>query len=800
MFKNYFLTALRSIRRQRTFSAINAVGMALGMAVFMVLTQSAGEKLNADRFHPNADRIYGVVQVQPSEDKGERHTVSAPGPLLAALENEFPEIEAGTRAVPGGQRILRWGDRSFCERRLLFVDPEFLAMFDFPVIQGGEGGFRSDPRAVVLSRTAAAKYFGDEDPIGQTLTLDNRIDLTVAGIVKDPPRRSSFRFDVLVPFGVLRELGGDLEDWRADLAAVFLLARRGFDEAAFERKLGGFVDRHFEASPERVRRLYLLPLLDFRLKSSHVESFLPSSQPVYVVLPFVLGALLLFVVSLNFISLSTARHFYRMKEIGLRKVVGARRGQIIAQLIGESVLLALFALPLAALLFEIIDPAISSYMRAPMAGLEGVSSTGSTVPLLSGGYPLRYALVAALITGVFSGVFPALRLTAFRPVAILRGSAQPGRKKRRGSRVMVAFQFTVAVLFIAFAAVMKSQTRSFLRADFGFDRDRVAAVAVPAELRPKIESLKAEIARDPRVLSVGASAGLPLIWTDNRPARPAGSDPGESVSLDAYEVGEGFLETLGIDILEGRGFSRDPGLRDGFVINQAAAAKLGWTDPVGRELVVGDRTGTVIGVARDFLFDDIGFSIPPAALMIDEAGLSHLLVKYAAGTTPAMMRSGLERVWRSFAYGLPFEFSTLEERFDKIFDLIGRIAHFLNGLGLAIVLFSGLGLLGLTSFAVERRTREVGIRKVLGASSENITWSLSREFVLPIAVAATVGLVLVTIGWRLVLKTGMLFITGIGLGTYATSLGVCIAAAGLAVATQTVRAARANPVDSLRVE
>jgi putative ABC transport system permease protein len=799
MFKNYLLTALRSLRRQKTFSVINALGMALGMAVFMVLTQSAGEKLNADRFHPNAARIYGVIQVLPSEDKGERHTVSAPAPLLAALESDFPEIEAGTRAVPGGQRILRWSERSFYERRLLFVDPEFLAMFHFPMLRGGTGGLRSDPRAIILSRTAAAKYFGDEDPVGKTLTLDNRVDLTVAGVFKDQPRRSSFRFDVLVPFGVLRELGGDLEDWRADLAAVFLLVRKGFDEAAFEAKLEGFVERHFESSPERVRRLYLLPLLDFRLKSSHIESFLPSSQPVYVVFPFVLGALLLFVVSLNFINLSTARHFYRMKEIGLRKVVGARRGQIIVQLIGESVLLAFFALPLAALLFEIIDPAISSYMRAPLAGLEGMSP-GSAAPLLGGGYPLRYALWAALLTGVFSGVIPALRLTAFRPVAILRGSAQPGRKKRRGSRIMVAFQFTVAVIFIAFAAVMKSQTRNFLRADFGFDRERVATVAVPAELRPKIESLRAEIARDPQVLSVSAAAGLPLIWTDIRPARPAGSDPEGSISIEAYEGGDGFLETLGIDILAGRGFSRDAGLRDGFVITQAAAAKLGWTDPVGRELMVGDRSGTVIGVARDFLFDDIGFKFPPAALMVEETGLNYLLVKYSAATTPAMMRSGLERVWRSFAYGLPFEFSTLEDRFDRTFDVLARMAQFLNGLGLAIVFFSGLGLLGLTSFAVERRTREIGIRKVLGASSENITWSLSREFVVPIAAAAAVGLILVTIGWRLVLKTGMLFITGIGLGTYALSIGVCVAAAALAVATQTVRAARANPVDSLRVE
>ncbi len=801
MLRNYLRTAWRNLRRQKTFTAINIAGMALSMAIFMILTQSAAHKLNADRFHRFADRIYGAVQVLPAEDRTERHTVSLPGPVLAAMLGEFPEIETGARVLPGGRRILRRGAQSFYERHILFVDPEFLTIFDFPLSSGSAAAFQADPRSILLSRAAAEKYFRDEDPVGQILNLENRVDLTVSGIFKAPPRTSSLRFEALIPIEALRALGLDLDDWRTDLGAVFLLARPHFDEAAFEAKLGAFAERHFPVPSDQARRMYLLPFVDFRLKSSHIESFLPASQPVFVVIPFGLGALLLLVVSFNFINLSTARHLHRMKEIGLRKVVGARRRQIIVQLLGESVLLAFLALPLAIVLFEILGPVIANSMRVAAAGA-GIESAGLSFSnsIMTRLYLLKNALLAVLLTGLFSGFYPALYLTSFHPIRILQGSALPGRKKRRGSKAMIVFQFTAAVVFIAFAGIMKSQTRNYLKADFGFDRDRVAALAVPSDLRPKMTTLQTEIARDPRVLSVSASAGLPLIWTENRPARPLEGDPEETVSLDAYGVGFGFIETIGLDIIEGRDFSRDSGGREGFIINEAAAAKLGWANPLGQVLVVGDRSAPVVGVARDFLFDDIGFAIPPAVLMIDPDNLNYLLIKYSQASSFPELREDLNRLWSGFAPGVPFECTTLEERFARTFELLERISGFLSGLGLAVVFFSCLGLLGLATFAVERRTKEIGIRKILGASLERISWSLGREFLAPVAVANVVALALITVGWRMVIKTGLLFIAGIDFWTYALSLGVSSSAAALAVATQTVKAGLSNPVDSLRVE
>jgi len=458
------------------------------------------------------------------------------------------------------------------------------------------------------------------------------------------------------------------------------------------------------------------------------------------------------------------------------------------------------ALPLAVLLYEVIQPIYANYMGVMAAAVSESSVTSVGDSILNYPYLLKYALLAALLTGIFSGLSPALFLTSFRPAQILKGSVRPGRKRRRGSRFMVVCQFTAAVVFIAFAGTMRNQTRSYMRADFGFDREQVATLAIPSELRPKIETLQAEIARLPEVLSVSAAAGLPLIWSENRPARPSGEAPEKSISLDAYGVGYGFVETLGIGILEGRSFSRAAGGGDGFIINQAAASRLGWKDPVGRILVVGDRTGPVIGVAKNFLFDDLGFSMPPAVLMIDPGRLTHVLVKYSRAASFPALRDGLARVWNASSPGLPFECSTLEERFERTFELLRRLAGFLNGLGFLIVLLSCLGLLGLAAFTIERRTKEVGIRKILGASLERISWSLGREFFILVAVANIVGLALITLGWRMVMKTGLLFISGIGAGTYIAAIGVSFAAAILAVASQTVRAGRANPVDALKIE
>jgi putative ABC transport system permease protein len=797
MFLNYLIVAWRNLRKQRVFSLINILGMAVGMAGFILFAQMAGSKLHADRFHRNADRIYGLVRVSLSSEKKEQHSAFLPAPALAALEEEFPEIEGGTRALPAGQLVIRRGDAVFGESRVLFVDPAFLSVFSFEMAAGDPERALEDPRSIVLSKSAAAKYFGDDVPLGRVLTLGGKVDVTVTGVLKNLPRTSSLRFDFLVPIEAARGLVDGLDSWKAYPAAVFALLRKGADRVRLEEKLPAFLDKYFGRSPDSAKKLYLMPFLDFRLKARHIESFLPSSLPQTVHIPFFLGGILLLVVSINFINLANARNMHRLKEIGLRKSVGARRSQVFTQLLGESVLLALVAVPLAILIYELVHPAFYAYMAKaiPTGEMGAVSNSIWNYP-----YLLKYLFAAALLTGLFSGFFPALALSSRRPAQILKGSVQTGRRKRRGYKVMIVTQFTLAILFMTVAGVVRSQFDTWVKADFGYSRENVAVLRVPDGTRSSLEPLKTEIARHPRVRGVSASANLPLVWSENRPARPAGAEPEAAVTVDAYGVDYGFVEALEMEVKKGRSFSRDMGDGANYIINEAAAAKLPWPDPLGQLLTVGDRTGAIVGVVKNFLFDDIGFRIPPAVLYVEPGRLNVVLVKYSpAGGFPEV-REFLRQKWAAFAPDLPFDCSTLDDQFHAFFDLLGRLAAFLNTIGLVTVFFACLGLLGLAAFMVERRTKEIGIRKVLGGSLSGIAWTITREYLVLVGIANVLGLALIYIGWRKVMQTGMLFLADIGPGTYALSVFVSIAAALAAVTSQTWKAAQANPVESLKVE
>jgi len=797
MFLNYLIVAWRNLRKQRAFSLINMLGMALGMSGFILLAQMAGTKLNADRFHRNADRICGLVRVALSPEKKEQHSAFLPAPALAALQSEFPEIEGGTRALQGGRMVIRRDDEAFSESRVLFVDPAFLSVFSFEMAAGDRKRALEDPRSIVLTARAASKYFGDEDPLGRVLTIGGNVGLTVTGVLKNLPRTSSLRFDFLVPIETARGFVDAFDGWRANPAAAFVLLRKGTDRIRLEGKLPAFLDKYFGGSPDSPKRLYLMPLLDFRLKGRSIESFLPSSLPQAPYIPFFLGGILLLVVSVNFINLANARNMHRLREIGLRKSVGAKRSQIFTQLLGESMLLAFLAVPLAILGYELVHPAFNAYMAKaiPTGEMSSVSDSILNYP-----YLLKYLFAASLLTGLFSGFFPALALSARQPAQILKGEFRTGRKKRRGYKVLIIAQFTLAILFMTIAGVVRSQFDAWTKADFGYSRENLAILRVPEGIRSSLEPLKTEIARHPRVRGVSASANLPLVWSEDRPARPAGSEPEKAVTVDAYGVDYGFVEAMEMKIKKGRSLSPKMGDGKNYIINEAAAAKLPWADPIGQLLTVGDRTGTVVGVVKNFLFDDIGFHIPPAVLYVESDKLSVVLVKYSPAGGFSEIRDLLKQKWASFAPDLPFECSTLEDEFHAFFDLLGRMAGFLNAFGLVTIFFACLGLLGLAAFMVERRTREIGIRKVLGGSLRGITWAISREYLVLVGVSNVLGLALVFFGWRKVMQTGLLFLAEIGPGTYALSAFISIAAALAAVTSQTWKAAQANPVESLKVE
>jgi putative ABC transport system permease protein len=797
MLKNYLLAALRGLKRQKVFTAINIAGLALGMAGFTLFALMSGAKLNADRFHEHADRIYCLVQVRTDETGKEEHTTFIPGPLAPALKSDYPEIQDFTRVLSPGRVILKRGEDGFYESNVLFVDPNFLSVFSFQLVQGDPETALSSPDSIIITQRAATKYFGDEDPIGKLLTMEPAGELKVTGVARDIPRTSSLHFNFLVPLKALSSVSAEVEDWKTSRHTAFLLAGPGFDHRVLEEKLPAFLSRHYPDAPESSRRLYVLLFRKFRLNSRQITSLLSSSHPASVYATLALGVVLLLVVSINFINLSIARYMHRAREIGMRKVIGASRRQILFQFMGEALLLSILALPAAIILYELIHPAMYAVLGdlSAVAFTSGLSNSIWNYPFL-----LKYLVIAAILTGLFSGIYPAIFLSSLEPIRVLAGKSTAGRRKKRGSKILIIFQFTLAVVFIAASSLIKEQSGHLLRADLGFSREQIAVIRLNQETRAKLELLKEKAAVQASVLQVTASSALPLVWENPRPARPPDAAEEEAITFQAYGVDYNFTEALEIPLIRGRAFSRTQPDREALILNETAVKKLGWENPIGRPLVVGDRTGIVIGVAKDFLFADIGFRIPPAALYLAPDALEVLLVKYAFSANYPDLRNDLKEQWQSLYPDLPFECEPLADTFNRTFGLLEKMANFLNIIGLTIVVFACLGLLGLAPCMVEQRTKEIGIRRVLGASSPRILWSLMRGYIFPVMAANVAALGLISFGWHKVLQTGLLFFTGIGPGTYAYALLFSLASAAAAVTSQTWRAVRANPADSLRNE
>jgi putative ABC transport system permease protein len=467
------------------------------------------------------------------------------------------------------------------------------------------------------------------------------------------------------------------------------------------------------------------------------------------------------------------------------------------QYLGESLLTAFIALPLAIVLFEFLYPLFLTYMNEaiPSGNMPHVSFSMWGYPFL-----FKYFLATTIFVGLISGIYPAFYLSSFRPLLVLKGRFQSGRKKRLGSKVMIIFQFIFSIIFIAFAGIINDQFENLKGSNFGFNRDGIAAVSLSEEARSSRTLLQNTFSQNPEITSISAAAGLPVVWIS--PARVSEPDnqPDESTAMEAYGVDYGLVEMLNIKIVNGRSFSREFTDDNSVIITETAASKLKWDNPLGKRLTVGDRTGTVVGVARDFVFGDIGFEMEPAILFLEKENLNYILLKYSSVNTFESIRDKLESQWSNIAPNLPFECVTLDDYFQNTLGLMNKLAGFFKLIGIIAIFFSSLGLFGLTSYMIERRTKEIGIRKVLGASLNRVFWTITREFIILVAVANLIGLSIIYLAWNRLLQTGLLFITGIGPGIYLSVIFITIFIAVIAVISQTFKAALSNPVDALRHE
>ncbi len=570
MLKNHLIIALRHIRRHKGYSFINIAGLAIGMACSILIFLWIRDELGYDRFHSRATEIHRIYRDETATAAGVKSALTSP-PMAAALKKDFPEVLKATRFGTWQRRLVSIGDKSFAETRYLHADPDFFEMFSFPFIQGDPRTAFASPSSVVLTKTTAEKYFGRDDPLGKRLTIDKTFEVVVTGVLADVPPNSSLEFDLLSPFELLiaRYLGDDArEGWGFNSFSTFVQLRPGFRSSEFNRKMDGYLQRYDQ---EETDRLAAQPLTDIHLRSNLSHDYANVGNVKYI---WIFGALALFILaiaSINFMNLTTARSANRAQEVGLRKVVGAQRPQLIRQFFGESVLMSLFALAAALILVELF--------LHPFNGLSGkhlATDWPRNLPILLGCCGL------ALITGLLSGSYPALLLSSFQPIRVLKGSFRSAGANALLRKILVVLQFSLSIFLIIGTIVISHQLAFMRNKDMGFTRERILHLNLFGELNEKYPIIRERLLRNPDVLNVTASLALPTN-IQNSPGSPEweGKEPGNKMEIKADFVDYDYIETFGVSIVEGRSFARTHATDtdEAYLVNEEAVRQMGLPRP-----------------------------------------------------------------------------------------------------------------------------------------------------------------------------------------------------------------------------
>ncbi|MGH7600820.1 MAG: ABC transporter permease [bacterium] len=799
MLKNYLLIALRTILKHKAFSAINLFGLAVGIACFIVILLYVQDELAYDGFHADADRVYRVVKDFVNDDGSKVPDATTPPGLAPALVREIPEVETAARIFPswGYKPLLTYGEKSFYEERFARVDTTFFEIFSFPFVYGEAKSAFTQPSSIVLAASLAKKYFGDEDPMGKTIIFDQRHSLQVTGIMKDMPPQSHFKFDFLLPMRSMRPNAEDYmrmdNTWGWYNFYTYIKIKPNTTIVAIESKIQAIFKSN---QPENDNVIYAQPLAG--LNGIHLASHLkwelePNSDRLYIYVFLTIALFVIFIAGINYVNLTTAKSALRAREVGLRKVVGAFRNSLFVQFLAESVLMAILAAFVAIALSEIGLPFFNAITQKELS-------------LFSIDSRLIWVLIAAttLILGAAAGLYPALYLSSFQPIAVLKKLRTAGKSFFDLRKALVVFQFTLSVILIVGIIVIQKQMGFIQAVKLGFDKDQVAVIRNVGALPNRGAAVRAALAQIPGVKNVAPCDGMigGQNWTNS--LRVKGSDNSQLVNF--LSVGYDFIETLGLELKEGRDFSPEfpADTNDAIILNETAVKQLGVPEPVLGQLIVWseqpDTTyyAKVVGVVKDFHFTSLRLEIKPFAFVITPSRTSLFALKMS-GQNLRETLAQIESTWSSLAPGRPFDYYFLDESLDKLYRSEQNFRTVFSAMTLLSVIIACLGLFGLAAFTAEQRTKEIGIRKVLGATVSNVTVLLSKDFAKLVMIAYVIAC---PIAWYAMQKwlQGFAYRINMGWWVFALAGGLALVIALLTVSTQAIKAALANPVDSLRYE
>lgn len=802
MIKNYFKIAIRNIIKHKSFSFINIIGLAIGIACSILILLFVTNELSYDKFHEKADRIYRIAVRASIGDTKINQTYSSSITFQKLLE-DFPEIENGIKFLRLGRVPIILDKKTFYESRFYAVDSTFYDVFTIPLIQGNPKTVLSNPNTMVVSKNTAIKYFGNTDAVGKVLTADfgpeGSIDFKITGVSENVPNNSHFHYDLLVSSASFPTYIND-PGWSSNNFISYVVLKKGTSKEGVEEKLKEFTRKYMggERFDKWVAQgnfweYYLQPVTKIHLNSDLNGEFEANGNETYVYIFSVISIIILLIACINFMNLSIAKSSLRAKEVGLRKVVGSSRNKLMCQFLSESVLLSYISLALGIVIVEILLPLYRNLIGRQL-----------DIHYFDNFVVIPSLLALGLIVGIISGSYPAFFLSSFKPITVFKGNLGSSKGSSWLKNVLVVFQFTISIFLIIGTLVVYQQLKFFQNQKLGFEKDQVLVVSNPGSLGNNIIPFKEALRKFSSVMDVSGSNTLPGKGFSNIGFGAEAVD--QSFTLNLCVCDYDFLKTLKLKLAQGRFFSRDfVSDSNAAVLNEKAVELLGWDNPIGKRInnwAQNRGNFVVIGVIKDYHYESLHHKIRPMALFLSGGYYTNvercISVRLNSENISGTIKY-IENTWNNFAQNMPFEYSFLDEDFDNLYINEKQTRKLFTIFSCLAIFIACLGLFGLVSFIADRKTKEIGIRKVLGASVSGIVTILNKSFIKLVLIANFIAW---PAAWYAMNRWLQNFAYRIKLSWWMFVLAALISLmiALITVSSQTVKAALKNPVNSLRYE
>jgi len=787
MFKNYLLVTVRNLKKNSTYSLLNIVGLSIGMTAYILIALYVQYELSFDGHYEHAKRIYRVIR------EGRAFT---PPPLGPELKEKIPEVESVSRILRSSNTLVSYEQNHYLEQEFYWVDPEMFKIFSIPLTKGRPETALNDPSNIVLSQKAAKKYFGDADPMGKTLTVYERYEFKVSGVFDDMPANSHFVMDMAVPYETyFRVTNNDITSWSSNYSYTYVLLHEGSDPKEMEKKIAPLIEipalkaaRMKEPYP---KYFFIQPMTDIHLHSHLEQEIGVNNDMKYILLFSSIAFMILFIACVNYMNLATARSLRRGKEVGMRKVVGAQKGQLITQFLGESVAMAVLAMIISIIMVLWILPVFNSLVQRQLR-LNPLHNPQLFLGLV----------FTTLFVGLFAGSYPAMRMSGFRPIAVLAGAFTRSSKGSSLRNVLVLVQFAITIVLIVCTIAVREQLKFIKTVDMGYTKDQIITLPVRVgSIRQNIQSIKTELLKSSDIIAVSTSGCLPNNIDTFTSRDWTGRNPEEPIPIYYNTADYDYIDLFGMQIVQGRNFSREfPSDEMGvFLVNETAVKVAEWESPIGRKLTHWNgKIGEIVGVIKDFHLHSLHRPIEPLYIFLNPHNFSNIAIKIRTANIPATI-DHVEGVMKKFSPSYPFSYSFFDEMFERAYVTEQRMGRIFGAFAILAIFIACLGLFGLTAFAAEQRTKEIGIRKVLGASDSNIFLLLSKEFIRWVLLANIIAWPIAYFAMNKWLQN-FAYRIHIGIVAFLISGGTALLIAYLTVSYQSIKSARANPVDSLRYE